>query len=51
MLIVCSTFIITYIITGNYELTLGITFSANIANTILYYVHERIWNKFHWGRK
>ncbi len=50
LLIITSTFIITFIITGELALTLGITIVANTMNTILYYVHERIWNRIHWGK-
>lgn len=50
LLIVFSTFIVTYLITGKVELTIGITIAANGINTVLYFVHERIWNRIHWGK-
>lgn len=50
LLIVFSTFIITYLITGKLVLTLEITTATNIINTCLYFLHERIWNKVHWGK-
>jgi adenylylsulfate kinase len=45
-----STFLISWLITGNAAIAgtiLGIHF---VANTVLYYFHERIWNKIKWGK-
>lgn len=50
ILIVISTFIITYYLTGELKFSLELTAVANIVNTVLYYLHERIWNKIHWGK-
>jgi adenylylsulfate kinase len=44
-----STFLISWLITGSIAVAgtiLGLHF---FANTILYYFHERIWNKMSWG--
>jgi uncharacterized membrane protein len=48
--IVISTFIITFWITGRIDLTLWVTITANLTNTVLYFIHERIWNHIHWGK-
>jgi uncharacterized membrane protein len=48
--IVISTLLITYSLTHEIQLTLGIVFAANLTNTILYFIHERIWNRIHWGK-
>ena len=50
-LIVVSTFIVTYLLTGHLELSLTITIGANIINTVLYFIHERVWNQIGWGKK
>lgn len=45
-----STFLISWSITGNITIAgtiLGIHF---FANTLLYYIHERVWNKIIWGK-
>ena len=45
-----STFLISWLITGNLAIAgtiLGIHF---FANTLLYYLHERVWNKINWGK-
>ena len=46
-----ATFLIAYIMTGNFALAGVIGIIQLISNTILYYIHERIWNKIYWGRK
>lgn len=50
ILIVISTFIVTYFLTGELKFSLELTAVANIVNTLLYYLHERFWNKIHWGK-
>ncbi len=51
IVIIISTLIIVYIFTGNVTITLGVTFITSLANTILYYLHERLWNNIYWGKK
>ena len=46
-----TTFISIYIITGKINFALQGTVLTNIINFILYYWHERMWNKIQWGRK
>jgi uncharacterized membrane protein len=36
---------------GNFAIAGAIGLTQLISNTILYYIHERIWNLFKWGRK
>jgi len=50
ILIVISTFIVTYLLTGEIRLSIEITALANIINTFLYFFHERIWNRISWGK-
>lgn len=50
ILIVISTFIITFYLTGELKFSLELTAVANIVNTVLYYLHERVWNKVRWGK-
>jgi uncharacterized membrane protein len=45
-----ATFLIAYIITGNLVASGVIGLVQIVSNTILYYVHERIWNLFKWER-
>jgi uncharacterized membrane protein len=46
-----ATFLISYWITGNLTMSGTIAIIQVTANTILYYLHERVWNKIGWGRK
>lgn len=44
-----STFMIAYFMTGNLAVAGVIGVTQMITNTILYYIHERAWNKILWG--
>lgn len=44
-----STFAISFFMLGNITIAGTIAILQFIANTILYYIHERIWNKIKWG--
>lgn len=46
-----ATFLISYLLTGNFMVAGTIATVQIISNTILYYFHERIWNKINWGKK
>lgn len=45
-----ATFLIAYIITGNLAASSVIGLTQMVLNTVLYYIHERLWNLFKWGR-
>lgn len=45
-----ASFVVSYIITGNIMLSSSIAGSQIIVQTVLYMVHERIWNKIIWGK-
>jgi uncharacterized membrane protein len=45
-----ATFLISWLIAGNLAVAGTIAVIQLISNTILYYIHERIWNKIKWGR-
>ena len=46
-----ATFLISYLIAGDFAVAGTIAVIQLISNTLLYFVHERIWNKIGWGRK
>jgi len=46
-----STFAISYFILGNLLVSGTIATIQLTANTILYFLHERIWNSITWGKK
>jgi adenylylsulfate kinase len=46
-----TTFISIYIVSGKLSVAWAGTFLTNGINFILYYLHERAWNKTSWGRE
>ena len=40
---------VSYAVTGNWAET-GIQTGAYLFMTLMYYVHERVWDKIKWGR-
>lgn len=49
-LILTADSIIIFAITRRYDLTIGLMIVSNISSTILYFIHERLWNKVRWGK-
>lgn len=45
-----STMLISYIMIGNLAIAGSIAIVQMISNTVLYYIHERIWNRVKIGR-
>lgn len=46
-----ATFLIAYLLTGNFAVAGVIGITQMISNTVLYYIHERVWNRIAWGAK
>jgi uncharacterized membrane protein len=46
-----DTMIVSYIITGSIKIGMAIGGFEVFTKMILYYFHERVWNKVKWGRK
>jgi uncharacterized membrane protein len=49
-LILCSDAVVIFAITRRLDMTIGLTIATNIASTVFYFIHERIWNQIQWGR-
>ena len=45
-----ATFAISYLVLGDFSVAGTIAITQVTLNTILYYVHERIWNKITWQK-
>jgi uncharacterized membrane protein len=45
-----ATFAISYLISGNVAIAGSIAIVQLVSNTVLYFLHERVWNKIQWGR-
>jgi uncharacterized membrane protein len=46
-----DTMLISWLITGKLVLAVSIGTTELLTKTLLYYVHERIWNRIKFGRK
>ena len=46
-----ATFGIGYLISGNFVVAGSIAIVQLLTNTILYFIHERIWNCTKWGQQ
>ena len=46
-----DTIIVSYIITGKISYAFAIGSIEVVSKFILYFIHERIWNRIKWGRK
>jgi uncharacterized membrane protein len=46
-----ATFLISYLIAGNFAVAGTIAVIPLVSNTVLYFLHERVWNRIRWGRQ
>lgn len=46
-----ATFAIGYAISRDFTIATSIASVQLVANTILYFMHERVWDKIKWGRQ
>ena len=51
MLIICTDLVIVYALTRRVFDTVAITVATNVASTIFYFLHERLWNNIAWGKQ
>jgi len=49
-IVLASDYIVAFIITRQFGLSFTITFFSNLISAIIYFIHERAWNKVHWGK-
>ena len=45
-----DTMVITYFITGNWKFGLAVGGIEVVSKMILYYLHERVWQRIKWGK-
>jgi uncharacterized membrane protein len=45
-----SSWAVVYVITGKGSLAALIAFWETVVKVVIYYYHERAWNKIRWGR-
>jgi uncharacterized membrane protein len=41
--------LISFLLTGSFALASSIAIIQLVSNTILYFIHERLWSKIQWG--
>jgi uncharacterized membrane protein len=46
-----TTIAISFVITGNFVVSLGIGATEMIVKPFIYWCHERVWSRVNWGRK
>jgi len=49
--ITINNFVIPYITTGSWKAAAAFLTIATVMNIVLYYTHERVWNRFAWGKE
>jgi adenylylsulfate kinase len=49
-LVIAADAIVVYLITGKYEVTFTVIVFTNLVSGIIYFLHERAWNRIHWGK-
>ena len=49
-LITINNFMIPYILTGSWKASVAFLTIATVMNIVIYYTHERVWNRFTWGK-
>jgi uncharacterized membrane protein len=48
--VIVTDLVVIYLITHRVDTTVSVTVFTNVASTILYFLHERVWNRIQWGR-
>ncbi len=50
ILVIVSDLIVVLLITHQPITTLSIIFFSNLVSAVIYFFHERVWNRIHWGK-
>jgi hypothetical protein len=51
ILVTITNFVGGWIASGSWQVGLGVVSFALVVNSILYFFHERIWNRIMWGKE
>ncbi len=38
-------------VTHKFDEAIGLIVLTNLSSTLVYFLHERLWNRIHWGKK
>jgi uncharacterized membrane protein len=50
ILVTITNFVGGWLASGSWMVGLGVVSFALVVNSILYFVHERVWNRANWGK-
>ena len=45
------TFVISYMFTGHVAISAGISVTEFVLKPMMYWIHERLWNRVAWGKQ
>ena len=48
--VIITDLVVIYLLTHRFDTTIAVTIFTNVASTILYFAHERVWDGIRWGR-
>lgn len=51
LICILTSVLTSFFLTGNWDVAVAIGTVYNVITIILYYFHERVWNKVKWERK
>lgn len=49
-IIIAADVVVIFWLTHRYDIALTVVVVSNIYSTVLYFVHERVWDQIKWGR-
>ncbi len=49
-LIILADLVVVFVITHQYQITISIILFTNLMSGLIYFLHERAWNRIHWGK-
>lgn len=49
--IIFSHVAVVLLMTGSWEVAIGTTAFTSVSSTVIYFIHERVWNNIHWGKE
>ena len=50
LFVLCADSTIIYFLTHRLDITFGVMIFSNLSSTLIYIIHERVWNTVHWGK-
>lgn len=51
VIVVCFDLLVVFLFTKAWDKTIALTIASNLVRLVLYYGHERVWNRIHVGKR